>query len=552
MTTPLTRHNSTPAAETLGSRTWHVLALSAKSLDSLDASTRNLAEHLRRNVDLDIADAAFTLQVGRQLFEHRRTIVCRGLLDAIEVLENSDHSNSYTMRQAAKDARVSFVFPGKSAPAGATRELYESEPVFRREIDRLAHELQKLLRVDLLCFLYPSEDQSAGAHASSWDPSGSEAATFALEYALAKLWSSWGVLPAAVMGYGVGEYVSACLASVIEVQDALALAVTRGRVMRGELEAAALGKLTQNLCLRPPQLPCMSNITGAWLPDSEATDPSYWVRQLQWASDPEAGVRTLCEAGNAVILEVGAGQCLTAEPTLGDEKAPICLHSLPKPREPQSSLRSMLEALGRLYVCGVPIDWSAFHDGRQPRRTPLPTYAFERSQVWYTGSDESAPRPAWCAEPGARDAPGEPHATSHHARPDLSNPFVAATSDTEAALVGICEALLGIDAIGIDDNIVELGADSFFTLQLSERIAKEFGIHISPHHLFVEPNIASLASQLETFGLKTTRSNHRARAAKGDTDPLIGVTVAEYSKILTFVEGLSDEQVEAHLKRLDG
>ena len=308
MTTSRNRYECDQTASSLPGRPWHLLVLSARSAASLEAATRNLSDHLRRNPDLDIADVAFTLQAGRRLFEHRRILVCRNLFEAIEALESSDGQRIQTFPPTSKKPGLAFVFPGESPAVNTALELYETEPVFAREIGYLIEELKPQLGFDLRRLLFPREQTPESTKAMPGDAGATAAALFAIEYALAKLWESWGVSPAAVMGYGTGEYASACIAGLIEPREAAGLAVARGRVLGGEIEQTVFAKLAKGIRLHPPRLRCVSSVTGTWMPKTQPADAGYWSRQLQWTSAVEAGIRTLTMDGIGVLVQVGPGE----------------------------------------------------------------------------------------------------------------------------------------------------------------------------------------------------------------------------------------------------
>ena len=108
------------------------------------------------------------------------------------------------------------------------RELYETSPTFRRVMDRCDEILRPHLQRPLLSVLYPEADDISLLD----DTAYTQPALFAIEYALAELWRSWGVQPTFVMGHSVGEFVAACVAGVFGLEEGLQLIAERGRLMQ--------------------------------------------------------------------------------------------------------------------------------------------------------------------------------------------------------------------------------------------------------------------------------------------------------------------------------
>ncbi|HEY3572045.1 MAG TPA: type I polyketide synthase, partial [Thermoanaerobaculia bacterium] len=219
------------------SRPWQLLPLSANTATALDTLRRDLAAHLRRHPDLPLADAAFTLQVGRRAGKHRGFLACRDLTGAAEGLEAGHLQTAF---QEMRSRPVDFLFPGQGAQyPGMGRELYESEPAFRDSVDRCCEVLRPLLGLDLRAVLYPAPEGMAEAGRRLEQTALAQPALFVIEHALARLWMSWGVRPRAMLGHSLGEYVAACLAGVFSLEDALALVAERGRLMQA-LPAGAM------------------------------------------------------------------------------------------------------------------------------------------------------------------------------------------------------------------------------------------------------------------------------------------------------------------------
>ncbi len=219
--------------KTADARAWKILPVSAKTRSALDVATESLAEHLTEHSDLEIADVAYTLQVGRGRFTHRRVVVCQDRDDAINTLSDPDSKRilSGVAKQGKKS--VAFMFPGQGAQyVNMAEGLYQSEPVFREWLDRCATFLQPHLGLNLLDILYPDSEQTDSATARLNETQIAQPALFAVEYALAQLWISWGVQPQAMIGHSIGEYVAACLADVFSLEDGLALIAARARLMQ--------------------------------------------------------------------------------------------------------------------------------------------------------------------------------------------------------------------------------------------------------------------------------------------------------------------------------
>src|SRR5262249_54055701 len=156
--------------------------------------------------------------------------------------------------------------------------------------------------------------------------------------------------------------------------------------------------------------------------------------------------------------------------------------------------------------------WAGYYEGRDPRRTPLPSYAFKRTRCWFTGDnppESEYSRDQTIPAPELQRAAGQ-HTRSSPKASDIAQLPAPRRNKIEEALVSISEDLLGIPSVGVHDNVVELGADSLFTMQLSRRISDTFGVSISPHHLFAEPNIASLARKIADLGPRSDRLGEAA------------------------------------------
>lgn len=208
------------------SRPQQLLVLSAATEAALEANAAALADHLRAHPDQDLADAAFTLQVGRKALRHRRIAVASDAAEAAAAIEGG-----FTQECKQGERGTAFLFAGGGAQyPDMALGLYQSEDVFRQAADECFTILSASCGVDIKPFLFPVAGDEAIAREALNRPSIALPALFTVQYALARLWMSWGIEPAAMLGHSMGEYVAAHLAGVFDLPSVLKLASGRGRL----------------------------------------------------------------------------------------------------------------------------------------------------------------------------------------------------------------------------------------------------------------------------------------------------------------------------------
>jgi amino acid adenylation domain-containing protein/non-ribosomal peptide synthase protein (TIGR01720 family) len=226
---------------------WKLVLLSARTQTALVSATQRLARHLGEHPELDLADVAYTLQVGRKRFRERRALVCRDAVEAIEALEGKDPGRLLSGEREDGEASVAFLFPGQGTQqVDVGLELYRSGGRFREEVDRCCRRLERELGLDLRTVLYPGVGEAEAATRRLGQTALTQPALFVLEYALARQWMEWGVRPQSMLGHSIGEYVAGCLAGVFSIEDALGLVAARGRMVQelppGAMLAVPLGE----------------------------------------------------------------------------------------------------------------------------------------------------------------------------------------------------------------------------------------------------------------------------------------------------------------------
>jgi acyl transferase domain-containing protein/acyl carrier protein len=464
------------------SQEYQLILLSAKTQTALDKMTENLAEYFKKNLlnhgnhenpinpGQTLADTAYTLQMGRQVFPHRRFLVASSVDEAIAALSSPEPGNlhSFHLQETDENRPVIFMFPGQGAQyVNMGLDIYKKESIFQKEMDRCFKILNNLMGTDIKGILYPASrhyrpnrpNESYNSYSSHINQTEiAQPVLFIIEYALAKLLIAWGIEPYAMIGHSIGEYAAACLSGVFSLQDALKLVVLRGRLMqrmsRGSMlsvsipEEELLPLLKSNkglslaavnstyLCtvsgpqptvetfekklkekgyqcqrlhtshafhsqmmepivtefeaevrnveLKPPELPYISNVTGEWIAVDEAVDPGYWAAHILKTVRFAKGLSRLLNEENAVLVEVGPGQNLSAFVRKHADKKTghLIVNLIKHPHEEARDDRYLLKQVGCLWLYDQPVDWQSFYSSGKPNRIPLPPYPFEGKRYW--------------------------------------------------------------------------------------------------------------------------------------------------------------------------
>ena len=200
----------------------HILALSARSETAFEELRNRHVERLDSG-NAPIAETCFTANAGRAHFEYRAAVTGETLHEVAENLRNA-----VAERVGDRDGiHCVFLFSGQGSQyEGMGSELYRTSPPFHRAIDRCAELLDPQLGEPLREVLW------GGRKARLNETAFTQPALFAIEYALAELWRSWGITPSAVLGHSVGEYVAACVAGVFGLEQGLSLIANRARLMQ--------------------------------------------------------------------------------------------------------------------------------------------------------------------------------------------------------------------------------------------------------------------------------------------------------------------------------
>lgn len=213
---------------TVQERTAHLLVLSGKTETALAHQITQYVDYLTLHPDVAIADICYTTNTGRAHYAYRTAIMAHNAAEFREKLKTVQANQS--PKPITEAPKIAFLFTGQGSQYWSMgRELFETHALFREQLQECDRILKSYAKMPLLELLYAekTEKENVLFHTKYTQP-----ALFSIEYALAKLWQSWGVMPNALIGHSVGEYVAACIAGVFSLEDGLKLIAERGRLMQ--------------------------------------------------------------------------------------------------------------------------------------------------------------------------------------------------------------------------------------------------------------------------------------------------------------------------------
>jgi acyl transferase domain-containing protein len=264
-------------------RRTQLLLVDARTTEAVQESALDLAARLEAEPGLRLADVAWTLQVGRRRMARSLAVVADDAGAAAAALRACGPADVIEGARDGERREVAFMFAGGGAQyAGMGRALHAAQPVFRETLDECLRLLVPHLDADLAALLFPAPGALEVAQRELERPSRALPALFAVQYAQARLWMSWGVRPAAMIGHSMGEYTAACLAGVLKPADALALVAFRGRLFERVPAGAMVSVPLAADMLRP--------LLGHGLSLSAANAPGLSV-----AGGPAAAIDALVE-----------------------------------------------------------------------------------------------------------------------------------------------------------------------------------------------------------------------------------------------------------------
>ena len=461
---------------TLSSHPYQLLVLSARTSEALKSMTNNLGHYLQDQPTVNLADVAYTLQMGRKSFKHRKFLVSHSIESAISSLLQPQPTLPSVVMESPD---IVFVMTDKEdIYLNMGLGLYQSEPCYRQVIDECSSFFESYLGLDLRNILFPSENLYGSAAEQLTQPLIANSILFMTQWALIKLWEKWGLRPQSLAGQGIGHCAAGCLAGVFTFQEALSLVIKHGQLVKALEDpkniVSELEKFVSGFNLRPP------NTSLTLITATEAISPLFWAQLLLDEKNytPEKFHHL---SKRTIFLEVGPG----AKP-FEQLNSFIALSSLPCKDSSQHALVHSLSSLGQLWASGAQINWKELYKEEQRHRVPLPTYPFEKKRHWI-------------------DPPTHHNAKSENVQchsKDIRN--YTSLEAIHSSLIEIWKDLIGANSLTIHDDFFTLGGDSLTALQVIAKIESCFEVPLRLQVLIEYPTVAQLAEHLLRTLLKNS------------------------------------------------
>ena len=576
-----------------------VLLLSARSPSGLADACARLARHVENHPEQSLTNVAWTLQTARRRFPHRAALLCTNRADAIDGLRTG---RAITSERSGDCSGVAFLFPGQGAQyPGMGRALYQSQPVFRDAIERCAAILQPHLETDLRNVLYPEAGDDAAAAALT-NTALAQPALFATSYATARFWMANGILPVAMLGHSVGEFVAACLAGVFSLEDALGLVAARGRLMGsmppGEMlsvrlpEAELLPLLGDTLDLAASNAPslCVAAGPAEEIERLEAklqaravpsrrlhTSHAFHSRAMDGvATALRDAVASVALAAPTIPLISGvSGDWITAaEATSPDYWAGHCRAPV-RFAAGLSTLWETRSELGALLECGPGRGLtqlalaSGWRGGKAAVISSLPEATSAASadesiaeaigRLWLAGTELDWAALCSTSPDSPRRVPlpptpwektrcwiDEPTQISSHVTEPETEMAQTSSNANLSDLIALFEELSGERLVGIDPTttFIQLGFDSLFLGQVAQQVRSRFGVAITFRQLLGDcGSFGALALHVDAGRPKTP--DIVTAAVPPRPTPSAAVASAEPSSTPSGAAALMQQQVQA-------
>lgn len=527
---------SNPMESSGKGRSYSAIMFSAKTNTALEMMSKNILHFIEDNPEMNISDMAYTLQIGRRDFDYRKLIICQNIKELKEYLQDNNPGSVFEKYQKRNEQPVVFAFPEENIKfVEKAKSIYFTENIFKENVDKCFNILSSLSEDDYQ--KYFKDSKSGYPVESAHKDKTIKMLSFIIQYSLAQLWISWGIIPDSFFGEGAGRYVAHCIAENATLEEILKLLVSDKNQNMEE-------KLSKK--------------------QSKDSKKSIISSQKELFSNEDQ-----------IYIVFGGTDSIEENFTKNDKMPIIFIFS--KALTEQSADKCLIDALGQFWLFHGNIDWQSYYSNEKRHRILLPTYPFEKERYWIepgnllenndkkkkilikndadlsafdedylknakfsvsievgNGNDKMIGKNEYAENiipfKKAIDefckkyfsgqklsyniSPVEviinkiqTGMTNNNIvnqllkkeRPDLSVPYKAPESETEKIITDKWQEILGIENIGMDDNFYELGGHSLLAASIATSLSEHFKLQLPLSQLMEYPTVAKLAEMIDLY-----------------------------------------------------
>jgi acyl transferase domain-containing protein/surfactin synthase thioesterase subunit len=337
-----------------------MLALSAKTNQSLKALVAEYVDYLKNNKNVALANVCFTANTSRANFAHRICFSAKNEEQLVEQMLEFIKGKTVVNNKIIQGAKPKIAFVLLEQSTNQINDhhlLYRRYSIYREIIDLINKLFEPHVGYSLLDDLAVDSKRLSLPH------------IFTLQFAFVQLLISIDIKPSAIIGGKVSAYVMACIAGIMSLEKAIeciAQADRQSFVLNADDLAA-------------PQISIISNDTGKLMKKTEAAQPVYWQNQISVEGSFELGVSTLLKEGYINFVLIGADEqnATTQIKKIIMEKDVECISF-----ESNNLFETLMRGIGSLYGLGININWQKYYEGYHYHKLALPTYPFEKKRYW--------------------------------------------------------------------------------------------------------------------------------------------------------------------------
>lgn len=436
----------------------YILPLSAKSMSSLNAYKTLFIKYLE-NTSNELADIAYTLQIKREHFDYRTSIVCNSIENAIHKLEVAD----VVMSKPSTQQDIIFMFSGQGSQyVNMSLNLYQRDRDYKQIVDRCISIANNYLGINFEEILFPTRTNNINFEYDINQTQWAQLALFIINYSLAILIEEHlKIKPRAYIGHSVGELVAATLSGVFSLKDAIKVVISRGKLMQKMPSGSMLSILAQvdeiqkliynkdceisvinssqncivsgslpqleilkyeldqnnitskllnvshayhskymevaskefvcqlaGMKLNKPVHKFISNVSGKFITEEDATNPEYWGRHIRNRVLFGDGISTILECfAHPFFIGFGGGKSLLSYVKHQYKSHSLCcgvnlLNSIKE--DIMHDIGSKSDIISKLWNYGYSVDFHKYYLLKKKlyKSVPLPNYCFDSRSFW--------------------------------------------------------------------------------------------------------------------------------------------------------------------------